>query len=146
MSKSKASGRSRRSGPKERFWREVIADRQHSGESIRAFCQNRQLNESSFYRWQKEVRLRDASGNRNATRNGQQEASHGPTPSVPPLLAPVVVVDGPSDDCATKPLVSPEPSASIEIVLASGYTVRVPASTTHEQLGMVLAVLESARC
>ncbi len=138
MSKSKASGRSRRGGVKERFWREVIADRQRSGESVRAFCGSRQLNESSFYRWQKEIRLRDADGNR--------RASPGLTQDPPHFLAPVVVVDGPSGECAIKPSTSPQPSAPIEIVLTSGYTVRVPASTTREQLGMVLAVLESAQC
>jgi transposase-like protein len=123
MSKSKAGDGSRRDGGKERIWREAIADQRQSGESIQAFCRARGLNESSFYRWRKRIRLwdRQASGKKD----------------VPPVLAPVVVVDAP---------LTREPSAAIEIVLAGGYTVRVPFGVTREQLGMVLAVLEPTRC
>jgi transposase-like protein len=123
MSKSKAGDGNRRDGGKERIWREAIADQQRSCESVKAFCRARGLNESSFYRWRKKIRLRDrqTGGEKNA----------------PPLLAPVVVVDGPS---------TREPSASIEIVLAGGTTVRVPSGATREQLGMVFAVLELGGC
>lgn len=123
MSKSKAGDGDRRNGHKERVWREAIAEQQQSGESVLAFCRDRGLNESSFYRWRKRIRLRDHET------SGKKD--------VPPVLAPVVVVDEPSTH---------KPSTVIEIVLAGGYTVRVPSGATREQLGMVFAVLESGGC
>ena len=123
MSKRKAGNGDRRVGGKERIWREAIADQQQSGTSVLAFCRARGLNESSFYRWRKRIRLWDC-------RTSSKK-------DVPPVLAPVVVVD----DSPTR-----EPSASIEIVLAGGCTVRVPSGATREQLGMVFAVLESGGC
>jgi len=127
-SKSKAGDGDRRNGDKERVWREAIAEQQQSGESIHAFCRARGLNESSFYRWRKRLRLRVATCIRTGT---------GGKKNVPPVLAPVVVID---DRLAS------EPSATIEIVLAGGYTVRVPSGATRKQLGMVFSVLESGRC
>ena len=126
MSKSKAGGGDRRDGGKEPFWREVIADQQRSGASVQAFCRNRQLNESSFYRWRKRIQLRDVEA------SNKQDA--------PPVLAPVVVVDEPLGESVR------ESSASIEIVLADGTIVRVPSGTTRTQLDMVFAVLETNRC
>ena len=126
MSKSEASGGGRRDGGKEPFWREVIADQQQSGTSVQAFCRNRQLNESSFYRWRKRIQLRDRQC------SSKQDA--------PPVLAPVIVVDEQLGESVR------EPSASIEIVLADGTIVRVPSGTTREELGMVFAVLEPGGC
>ncbi len=126
MSKSEAGGGGRRDGGREPFWREVIAGQQRSGTSIQAFCRSRQLNESSFYRWRKRIQLQDREV------RGKKDA--------PPVLAPVVVVDEQLGESAR------EPSASIEIVLADGTIVRVPSGTTRTQLGMVFAVLETARC
>ncbi len=123
MSKSKAGAGNRPDGGKERIWRKSIAQQQQSGESVLAFCRARGLNESSFYRWRKRIRL------------GDRQADS--TQSAPPALAPVVVVDGP---------LTREPSTAIEIVLAGDCTVRVPSGATREQLGMVFAVLEPTRC
>jgi transposase-like protein len=103
---------------KERAWRETIAEQQQSGQSARAFCRKKRLNESSFYYWRKQIRLRDRKA------GGKKDRL--------PVFAPVVVVD--------------EPAAAIEIVLGDGCTVRVPPHATHEQLDMVLAALESGRC
>jgi transposase-like protein len=119
---------------KERVWREAIADYQGSGVSVRAFCRGRQLNESSFYYWRKEIRDREA------------ECKSG----VPPVLAPVVLVDDPPGEAASQ-LSTPQssatqPSAVIEIVLDDGTTVRVPPGSTRTQLAVVFAVLEPTRC
>ena len=114
---------------KERIWREAIADHQRSGESVRAFCRNRRLNESSFYYWRKEIRSREAPSEQDA----------------PPVLVPVVLVDeSASQSSATRP--SALMSASIEIVLGDGTTVRVPPDSTREQLAVVFAVLGPTRC
>jgi len=114
---------------KERFWREAIADHQRSGESVRGFCRARQLNESSFYYWRKEIRSREASI--------EQDAS--------PVLAPVVLVDEPLGELASQSS-GMRPSALIEIVLGDGTTVRVPPDSTREQLAVVFAVLGPTRC
>ena len=126
MSKSTTDGRSRGDGSKERFWREAIGEQQRSGHSARAFCRHRQLNESSFYYWRKELARRDR-----VTRVRQDVAS---------VLAPVVVMDEMHGDAASE---SPAP---IEIVLRGGTTVRVPAGSTRQQLGMVLTVLQPGQC
>jgi len=51
---------------KERIWREAIADHQRSGESVRGFCRNRRLNESSFYYWRKSIRSREVPNEQDA--------------------------------------------------------------------------------
>ena len=119
---------------KERVWREAIADHQRSGVSVRAFCRRRRLNESSFYYWRKVIRDREA----------------GSKQDVPPVMAPVVLVDEPLGEAAfqsSMPQASAtQPSVSIEIVLGDGTTVRVPPDSTRTQLAVVFAVLEPTRC
>jgi hypothetical protein len=44
----------------ERRWRELLADHARSGLSIRAFCDQRRLNEANFYAWRRELAKRDA--------------------------------------------------------------------------------------
>ena len=83
MSKSKGGGKaSGRDGGKEREWREIIDGQRRSGESVRAFCRDRGLHEASFYRWRREIRLRDR-------KVVGKDATHA--------LTPVVVIDEPLD-------------------------------------------------
>jgi hypothetical protein len=44
---------------RERSWRETILDWQASGLSIRAYCRQRQLTETAFHYWRRELRRRD---------------------------------------------------------------------------------------
>ena len=125
--KVKVGGRARHRGDKEREWREIIDAQRGGGESVRAFCRDRGLYEASFYRWRREIRLRDR-------KVAGQDAAHA--------LAPVVVIDGPLDVSAS----SSRAATSIEIVRRDGTTVRVPPDSTREQLDMVLSVLGRARC
>ena len=125
--KSEAGRRWRRDGEKERVWRKRIAEQQRGAESVRAFCRKRGLQEASFYRWRRVIRLRDREA-------GSRDAM--------PVLAPVVVVDEPLGEAASR---SPE-ATSIEIVLGDGTTVRVPPGSTREQLDTIFAVLEPTRC
>jgi len=131
VGKGVARGVARRDGDKQRAWRQRIADQQRSGESVRAFCRKNRLTEASFYRWRKEIRLRD-----------RKTADNLTPPAAPPTLAPVVVIDEPHGK-ATPQSISP---TSIEIVLTDGTTVRVPPGSTREQLETVFAVLEPTRC
>ena len=45
---------------RERLWRRTFLAWQSSGQSIRAFCEEHELNESAFYFWRKELHKRDA--------------------------------------------------------------------------------------
>jgi hypothetical protein len=63
----------------EQFWRKTLADWRKSGQSVRAFCQGRQLSEPSFYAWRRTLRERD-----------QQRSAARPLPR----LVPVRVVAG----------------------------------------------------
>jgi len=38
------------------FWRQVVAQQERSGQSVRGFCQERGMSEPSFYAWRKRVR------------------------------------------------------------------------------------------
>lgn len=134
--KVKAGGRARRDEGKERKWRTLLERQRRCGESVRAFCRKRQLRESSFYRWRREIGLRD-----------REVASKQKKETSPPVLASVVFVDEPRGDFGEpREAFTNSPSPSIEIVLGGGTTVRVPQHSTREQLDMVLSVLEQTRC
>ena len=45
----------------ERAWRERVARWSTSGQSVRAFCRQHGLIETSFYYWKRELRAREAS-------------------------------------------------------------------------------------
>jgi transposase-like protein len=45
---------------RERYWRDVMADWQSSGLSIRAYCLQHRLAETAFHYWRRELRQRDA--------------------------------------------------------------------------------------
>ena len=45
-----------RDAAKEQFWRQTLAAWQESGLSVSAFCQQRQLQIQSFFRWQRRRR------------------------------------------------------------------------------------------
>ena len=88
---------------RERFWRETIAAWQHSGRTIRDFCRDRQLTETSFHFWRRELRARAAT---------RRAAATTPRPSAtPPAFVPVAIV--------------PEPSvaAALEVRCPSGHVV-----------------------
>ena len=50
----------RRSPAKEAYWRKAVADQRRSGQTVRAFCQDRRLTEPSFYAWRSELARHDA--------------------------------------------------------------------------------------
>jgi transposase-like protein len=45
---------------KEQFWRRMLGQCQRSGLSVRAFCQEHDLSEASFYAWRRTRADRDA--------------------------------------------------------------------------------------
>ncbi len=49
----------KRDADKEKFWRAAISEASDSGQSVRAYCQERGLDENRFYFWRRELRTRD---------------------------------------------------------------------------------------
>ena len=78
---------------REQSWREVMADFQNSGRTVRAFCAQRRLPESAFHYWRRELQRRDA-----------EPASLSPPAFVPvTVIAAMVEVRCPSGHVVTLP-------------------------------------------
>jgi transposase-like protein len=105
----------RRDAGKEAYWRDVLAKQAASGLSVRAFCGQEQVKESALYAWRRTLRGRDA------TSGVPLEE-----PFVPVLLT----------QRATQ-----EPS--IELELAGGRVLRLPASISLERLAALVHALEA---
>jgi len=104
---------------KEQFWRQIMARRERSGLTVRAFCARERLSEPSFYVWRRELARRD------------QLATRGMTaPSTPSPFMPIEVVT--------------ERHAALEIVLPSGAVLRVQPGFDRPTLGQVIALLMGA--
>jgi transposase len=118
---------------KQHFWRQVLARRQASGLSIRAYCRAHGLSEQNFYRWQRvlaERRDRDAAHRRAA----RTRLAHGPNDDAVPLFVPVKVDVGAATETA------------LEVVLADGRSIRVRPGFDAATLGEVVACLEGRAC
>jgi len=48
-----------RSGERERYWRDVIAEQQASGLSVVAYCRENDVADSLFYRWRRRLAEQD---------------------------------------------------------------------------------------
>ena len=110
---------------KESFWRHMIRQWRHSGQSVRAFCRARNLGEASFYAWRRTIAQRDAQDGQLLERTG--EARRG---GRPPLFVPLQV--------------SSVAGAPLEVVLERGRVVRVPTGFDATTLRQLLAVLAEA--
>jgi hypothetical protein len=102
-------GGKRRDPAREKFWRRTIREQQRSGLSVRDFFQREGLKDGAFRWWRQELPRRDQQPSI-TPRSERTEAA--------PAFLPVRVVDFEA--------VSPHPVPSIEIVLPTGPTVRVP--------------------
>jgi hypothetical protein len=49
----------RGSSQREQFWQDAVAEWEKSGQSVRAFCRRRRLQEASFYGWRRTLRQRE---------------------------------------------------------------------------------------
>ena len=113
---------------KERFWRELLSRQAASGLSVRAFCRQEGLGESSLHAWRRTIRERDG------------EAANAKTPSqkIPsPAFVPAVVNRESSHIANLKPH-----EAGITIELAGGHLLRLPTSTSNEQVAELAVALE----
>lgn len=110
-----------RDAGKEAFWRDVVQRQAASGVSVRAFCRQEQLVESAFYAWRRTI----------AQRDGQASQAKVLKPTSAPTFIPAVVTDLPARE------------ASIELELAAGRMLRLPASISVERLAQLIEALEA---
>ena len=100
---------------KERFWRRMVRQWHSSGLSVRAFCQQHELAEPSFYAWRRTIAQRDAQANA-------------------PAFLPVQVVSDARSAHAT-----------LELVLGSGRRLCIGVGFDGPTLRRLLAVLEGSQ-
>ena len=126
-------GGKRRDPARERSWRRAIRQQQQSGLAVPVFCRREGLKDGAFRWWRQELARRDQQPAPDP--RGVPEAD---TTDAAPAFLPVRVVD--------LEAVSTRSAPPIEIVLAGGPTVRVPAGYDPRTLGDVLTVLEGRQC
>lgn len=100
------------------FWQMVLETFKSSGLSVRKFCQQEGLTEASFYSWRK--RLSD-------------HQKPGPVKE-PPQPESFIQVSMPTG----KPIV-------LELILASGHTLRIPSDFDRDFLTGVLSAMKQAK-
>jgi transposase-like protein len=70
-----------RGGERQAFWRDVVARRDVSGLSVRAFCQGENLPESAFYFWRRNLAEKD--GKLPTRPRASSKRAFAPPPFVP---------------------------------------------------------------
>lgn len=100
------------------FWQMVLETFKSSGLSVRQFCQQEGLSEPSFYSWRKRL-------------STHQKPDPPKEPSQP---EPFIQVSMP----IAKPIV-------LELILASGHTLRIPSDIDREFLTGVLSAVKQAK-
>jgi len=104
---------------KERYWRRLLAQRDKSGLSVRAFCELHGLSEPSFYAWRRMLAERDAL------------AVH---------FVPVELIPDENAASATDGSVK-----ALELVLRDGRLLRIGTGFDGSTLERLLALLEEGR-
>ena len=124
----------RRDPTKERSWRRLLRLWQRSGQTGRDFCAAHGISEASFYAWRREIARRDQEETA-PPKPALRSVSPTPSASTPlPAFVEVMVDAG-----------APAP-APLEVVVAHGRRVRVPAGFDAELLRQLLRVLEEPSC
>jgi hypothetical protein len=142
----KMKKRNRRCDPgKQRYWEEIVRKWKDSGQSVRGYCRAEGVREPSFYFWRRELARRGplpgATDPELPAAFDSVRASPGPKRRPLPgrgsasFLPVRIVEDAPA-----------EATCGVEIVLACGRRVRVPAGFDRQTLVNVLAVLEVRPC
>jgi hypothetical protein len=104
---------------KAQFWADTIAAFATAGQSVRAFCLARGLEEKTFYTWRRNLGLSPVAR---------------PTPAADtPAARPFVPVRVVSDPVA-------------EVVLPGGVTVRIPVSSDPAHVARLVAALRGGPC
>lgn len=109
----------RRDSKREQHWREIVTAWRKSGQSVSAFCRERDVPQASFYSWRQTLRERD----RQRQGAPAQKASQ-------PSLVPVRVV----------------PDAVVEVVLPTGVVLRVPVGADANAVATLVTALRAPSC
>lgn len=109
---------------KERFWRRAIRRWQRSGLGVRSFCAAEGLSEPSFYAWRRELARRD------------QEAASDVAAFVPVRVRADVAPAPPDVESASTP--------TIDLVVANGRRLCVPAGFDPAMLRQLLVIVEES--
>ena len=107
-----------RRASKEQFWRTVLRKWRDSGLSVRAYCEDHDLAEPTFYAWRRIIAERDAT-----------------VRFVPVQVVPEAGAAAPSNNAP----------AALELVLGAGRVLRVGRGFDEPTLKRLLALLEEGR-
>lgn len=100
------------------FWAMVLETFETSGLSVRRFCQQEGLSEASFYSWRKRLRTHP----KPKTNKGPSQPDSFIQVSMPPVK-----------------------SEALELILASGHTLRIPSDIDREFLAGVLSAIKQVK-
>ena len=127
---------------RERFWRAALRRQQTSGLTAKEFCRREQLAETAYYYWRRELARRDQEPGARAERE-KVRASAVPAAAArkrpvasTPLFRELATLGGPSSAA----------DRGLEIILPSGYRLRLSAEVDRGLLADVLQTLETPRC
>lgn len=118
-------GRVRRGDPdREQSWRDTVNQFRASGQSVRQFCTARQIKETAFYFWRRELQRRD-------THAGTRPSHRAPRP----LAFAKVLLPPPQRAIA---------ESAVRLVLGGGRELLLPASWPIEQLAALIRAIGAA--
>jgi transposase-like protein len=117
------AGRKQSDVSKKQFWQALVQRWESSSQSIREFCSEQGVSETSFYAWRRAIAASNGAG----TTHGPKVRGEDLPAFVPIRLAPT---------STRRP--------NLEIVLGSGRVIRVPPDFDVATLRSLLAVLEEA--
>jgi hypothetical protein len=134
--------RGQRDAARERAWRERVARWAASGLSVRAFCLQHGLIETSFYYWKRELRAREASSVTSST--ASDLTSRASSPAIGPAKSPVRKrpVATQSAPVFVPVTVLAGSTLSVEVRCPSGHVVLLP-SCEIASLASLFAALTS---
>jgi len=123
----------------ERRWRHAMSEQSRSGLSVRAFCRQRNLLESRFFSWRRELRRRDAQREQrpSAKSPSRRERRASGSSGSPSFVSVRVAADGGAPGGVGRPA-----DGHMEIVLSCGRRVRVAGPVDRVALAAVVSVLE----
>lgn len=107
---------------REMWWREVVAARGESNESVKALCARLGVSTSSFYRWQHELAQEEAGAARFVAVNMVSSRTRANVNGAQPA------------------------ASGIEVVLASGHRIRLEQGFDALTLRQAAAALEGVAC
>lgn len=132
-----------RDDKKEAFWRQHIQGWKRSGLSKRAYCKSKNLSESSFNAWNREIELRERE---NVTPAHAEELLAGPVHQISanPFVALRVLPDSPTEEAKAPPIaVNDSANANIELLVPGGAVIRINADCSAVFIAQLFSALKA---